>query len=146
MLYGQERDQLRGLYCEAWQRHRQGETLQPLQVQIVAVIAEHPEYQSLLENPERALGKDYLPELGETNPFLHMSMHLALREQISTDRPTGVRGLYQKLAARHADHHALEHRLMECLAEALWQAQRDAAPPDEDRYLDCIRKLAGGDE
>jgi hypothetical protein len=141
MLFGEDREQLRKVYCRAWHQHRQGQALEPLQAQIVAVILQHPEYQPLLDRPEQALARDYLPELGETNPFLHMGMHLALQEQVSTDRPAGIRDLYQRLDARYPDRHALEHRLMECLAEAIWQAQRVSAPPDEQRYLDCIRAL-----
>jgi hypothetical protein len=143
MLFGQDRDQLRGFYCQAWQEHRQGRPLQPLQAQIVSVIEQHPEYHSLLEHPERALNQDYLPESGQTNPFLHMGMHLAIREQVSTDRPPGIRELYRRLSARYADAHQLQHRLMECLAEMLWRAQHDGTTPDEARYLGCIRALAG---
>ncbi len=142
MLFGQDRDQLRAFYCQTWENHRQGKPLEPLQLQIVAVIEQHPEYQPLLEHPERALGREYLPESGQTNPFLHMGMHLAIREQVSTDRPPGVRELYRQLLARYVDAHQLEHRLMECLAESIWQAQRDGRAPDESRYLACIRSLA----
>lgn len=145
MLFGNNRDQLRRMYCDAWQQRRDGRMLTPLQAQIVAVIERHPEYQPLLENPEQALGRDYLPELGETNPFLHMGMHLAIEEQVGTDRPAGIRELYDRLAAASADPHALQHRLMECLAETMWQAQRTGAPPDEQRYLVCIRALLGVD-
>jgi hypothetical protein len=141
MLFGQDRNQLRNMYCQAWAQHRQGLPLQPLQAQIVAVIRLHPEYQSLLEQAGRFLGRDYLPELGETNPFLHMGMHLALREQIDTDRPAGIRALYRQLDSRFPDPHDRDHQLMECLAEMIWQAQRDGQYPDEQRYLDCIRAL-----
>jgi hypothetical protein len=144
MLFGQDRDQLRGFYCQTWQDHRQGKPLQPLQAQIVAVIAQHPEYQPLLEQPERALSGEYLPESGQTNPFLHMGMHLAIQEQVSTDRPAGIRDLYLQLLARSADAHQLQHRVMECLGEMIWQAQHDGRAPDEARYLNCIRALAGG--
>jgi len=142
MLFGQDRDQLRRMYCQAWQQYREGQVLEPLQAQIVAVIEQHPEYQPLLENPERALGREYLPELGETNPFLHMGMHLAIQEQVDTDRPAGIRDLYRRLAAKTGDTHALDHGLMECLAEMIWQAQRDGSVPDEQRYLSCIRAMA----
>ena len=142
MLLGQDRNQLRQMYCDAWSRHRQHLPVEPLQSEIVAVIEKHPEYHLLLENPDKALGKEYPPELGETNPFLHMGMHLAIREQVGTDRPNGFRALYQKLAADSSDLHALEHQLMECLAEMIWQAQRDGSMPDEQRYLDCVRTLA----
>ena len=142
MLFGQDRDQLRAFYCQAWRDHRGGKPLQPLQAQIVSVIERHPEYHALLEHPERALSRDYLPESGQTNPFLHMGMHLAIREQVSTDRPPGIRDLYRQLSLRCTDEHQLQHQLMECLAEMLWQAQRDDTVPDEARYLDCIRALA----
>ena len=142
MLFGQDRDQLRAFYCQAWQDRRGGKPLQPLQAQIVSVIERHPEYHALLEHPERALSRDYLPESGQTNPFLHMGMHLAIQEQVSTDRPPGIRDLYRQLSLRCADEHQLQHQLMECLAEMLWQAQRDGTVPDEARYLGCIRALA----
>ncbi len=124
MLFGQDRDQLRGAYIMAWRLYRQGKPLEPLQAQIVAVIEQHPEYHNLLENADKAIGRDYLPELGETNPFLHMGMHLAIQEQVSTDRPTGIRELYEQLLAKADDSHELQHKLMECLAEMIWQAQK----------------------
>ncbi len=142
MLFGQDRDQLRRMYCEAWSKRQQEQALEPLQAEIVAVIEQHPEYQPLLGDADQALGKEYLPELGETNPFLHMGMHLAIHEQVHNDRPAGIRGLYQQLASNKNDPHTLEHQLMECLAEMIWQAQRDGTMPDEDRYMNCIRILA----
>lgn len=142
MLFGQNRDQLRGVYVEAWRFFCQGKPLEPLQARIVAVIEQHPEYHSLLENADKATGRDYLPELGETNPFLHMGMHLAIQEQVSTDRPAGIRELYDRLLARADDSHELQHNLMEYLAEMIWQAQRDGELPDEERYIACIETLA----
>lgn len=141
MLLEQDRDQLRRMYCEAWNRLRQGQRLEPLQAEIVAVIEQHPEYQPLLENADQALGKEYLPEQGETNPFLHMGLHLAIREQVGTDRPIGIRVAWQRLTTGKGDSHDLEHRLMEYLAEMIWQAQRDGTVPDEAHYLNCIEEL-----
>lgn len=142
MLFGHDRDQLRRLYCEAWQAHRERLPLEPLQAEIVAVVKLHPEYQALLETPERAIDKDYSPEQGDTNPFLHMGLHLAIHEQVATDRPAGIRALYQQLLADHKDAHDLDHQLMDCLAEMIWQAQREALEPDEAAYLSCIQALA----
>jgi len=141
MLFGQDRDQLRNYYCSAWRTRLEGAELDPLQAQIVVVIEQHPEYQPLLEDTEQALGKDYLPELGETNPFLHMGMHLGLREQIDTDRPAGIKRLYRSLLEQYRDAHDLEHKMMECLAEMFWQTQKTGAPPDEVHYLDCLKSL-----
>jgi len=142
MLFGQDRDQLRGMYLQAWAAHREGRPLEPLQAQIVAVIEQHPEYHRLLENADQAMGREYLPEDGATNPFLHMGMHLAIREQVGTDRPAGIRALYQQSLMHTPDAHRLEHKLMDCLAEMIWQAQRDGVAPDEAHYLVCIKKLA----
>ena len=145
MLFGQERDRLRKIYCQAWESKRQGKPLEPLQAQIVAIIQKHPEYQAILEDSEQALAREYLPELGETNPFLHLSMHLAIQEQIDTDRPAGIRELYEKLLISTGDRHELEHKLMECLAEMIWQAQKEGRAPDEQHYLACIKAIAEHD-
>ena len=141
MLFGQDRDQLRGYYCKAWRARLDGLALDPLQKQIVSVVEQHPEYHGLLENPDQALGRDYLPELGETNPFLHMGMHLGLREQIDTDRPAGIKTLYRQLLEQHGDAHELEHKMMECLAEMIWQAQKTGSAPEEARYVNCLKAL-----
>ena len=144
MLYGQNRDEIRRVYCAAWEKHRQGLPLAALEQQLVAVIGLHPEYHALLTDHDAALTRDYTPEMGQTNPFLHMGMHLAIREQLATNRPAGITAAYAALLARAQDAHAAEHHMMECLGEALWQAQRSGQAPDEARYLECLRKLAGG--
>ena len=140
-MFGNDRNQLRRFYCDVWARRQRGESLDPLAGQIAAVIEAHPEYQSLLNDPDAALGSEFTPEMGQTNPFLHMGMHLAIREQVSTDRPAGLRAAYQRLLARHGEHDA-EHRMMECLGQAMWEAQRAGREPDEQQYLDCVRRLA----
>jgi len=133
MLYGQDRHQIRQVYLDAWQKYCTKQPLEPLQQQIAQVIAEHPEYHRLLQT--QALHKDFDPAQGESNPFLHMGLHLAVREQISTDRPPGIRALYQQLLQHYTDPHSTEHQVIEALAETLWQAQQNGAPPDEQRYL-----------
>lgn len=140
-MFGNDRNQLRQFYCDVWARRQRGEPLDALGQQIADVIAAHPEYQSLLNDPESALAAEYTPEMGQTNPFLHMGMHLGIREQVSTDRPLGIRAAYQLLLARYGEHEA-EHRIMECLGQAMWEAQRSQREPDEASYLECIRQLA----
>ena len=132
---------MRRAYVDAWSRSRAGQPLEPLEMLLVDVIAEHPEYHAVLEFPD-PFAAEFPPEAGRTNPFLHMGMHVSIREQLSTDRPPGVRRLYRKLLPRFADTHRLEHALMECLAETLWNAQRAGGAPDEARYLRCLRRLA----
>ena len=114
--------------------------LEPMQALIAEVIEIHPEYHGLLQDNEAATHNDFSPEQGQTNPFLHMGMHIALREQAHSDSPGGVRALHQKLSASKGRHDA-EHAMMECLGQALWQAQRDGAEPDQLAYLDCLKKL-----
>jgi len=140
MLFGSTRDDLRRGWLEAWQRARAGAVLTPLEAQIAAVVTEHPEYQTWLERGDAAVQADFTPDDGNVNPFLHLSMHLALREQVGTNRPTGIAAVHAKLASRHGAH-AAEHRMMEMLGRALWEAQRAGRAPDEQGYLESLRRL-----
>ena len=142
MLFGQDRDQIRRFYCAVWQKYTNSEPMEPLEDMIATVIADHPEYHRLLENDEQALSREYLPETGDTNPFLHMGMHIAIQEQLGTNRPVGIREAYQAGLSRFGDAHALEHRIMECLGEMIWLAQREGTAPDEQRYLACVQELS----
>ena len=141
MLYGSDRGGMRRAYVDAWSKSRAGQPLEPLECLLAEIIAEHPEYHALLESPD-ALVREFTPEAGRSNPFLHMGLHVAIREQLATDRPLGVRKLHAKLLPRFADTHRLEHALMECLAETLWDAQRTGTAPDETCYLSRVRRLA----
>ena len=134
------RDELRRQYVDAWRRQREGLPLMPLDAQIAAVVTLHPEYHALLESQNSAAG-DYSVEGGQTNPFLHMGLHLALREQLGTRRPAGIELVYQRLARRLGDVHEAEHRMIEVLAQALWEAQRAGRAPDEQRYLERLQGL-----
>jgi hypothetical protein len=138
-MFGNDRNELRKAYADAWNKLQQKQTLTPLEQQITEVIKEHPEYHKALDK----LDTDFLPEAGQTNPFLHMGMHLGLREQLATNRPNGIRDCYQSLTNKHKSSHEAEHDMMECLAEAMWQAQRQGNMPDEIAYLQCLKKKAG---
>ncbi|SEP91584.1 protein of unknown function [Ectothiorhodospira magna] len=142
MFAQQRREQLREMYCQVWKRARAGEPLSPLERQIAQVIQDHPEYQALLAAPEAALLAEFTPEQGAVNPFLHMGMHLAIRDQVATDRPVGIRAIFERLQSRLGPLEA-EHAMMDCLGQALWEAQRSGCAPDEAAYLDCLRKVAG---
>ena len=137
-MFTTNRDQLRQLWANAWHKFMQHQALQPLEQQLVDVLRWHPEYHAVLNQTHA----EYLPEQGQSNPFLHMGMHLALREQVSTNRPAGIRDCYQKLTRQLGDEHAAEHSMIECLAEALWQAQKQHTAPDEAAYLLCLNQLA----
>jgi len=138
----QSREQLRQMYFDAWQKHCNRQPMQPLEAQIAEAIAAHPEYHALFADAQRMLDRDWLPEGGAANPFLHLGMHLAIRDQIATDRPAGIRSAFQALTARSASRHDAEHRMIECLAEALWNAQRAGLPPDASAYLDKVRNAS----
>ncbi len=143
MLFGENRDQLRLFYVETWRKQREGLPLQPLEALLADVIAAHPEYHPLLTAGDAAQAAEFGPASGGENPFLHMGMHMALREQVATDRPAGIAALHRRLAQRLDDPHEAEHRMMECLGTALWDAQRQGLAPDEAAYLECLRRLAG---
>lgn len=141
-MFGQDRTQIRRFFIATWERHRRGEALDPLAAQVVEAITAHPEYHALLEAGDAPLQADFHPEQGASNPFLHLGMHLAIREQVATNRPPGIRNAYQTLRDRLGDAHEAEHALMDCLGASLWTAQRDGHPPNEQTYLECARRLA----
>jgi hypothetical protein len=141
MLFGTERNQMRQLFIDAWRKQQQALPMAPLERMIADIELDHPEYHALLASPGEALEKEFPPETGESNPFLHMAMHISLREQVGTDRPAGIGRLYQRLVQRLGDVHEAEHRLMECLARMLWEAQVNQRLPDEQTYLECVRSL-----
>ncbi|KPK56447.1 MAG: hypothetical protein AMS22_01075 [Thiotrichales bacterium SG8_50] len=139
-MFTDNRNELRNVFRQAWRKRMDNAAMEPLEALVAQVVQEHPEYHSLLEGPEENLERDYLPEMGETNPFLHMAMHLAIREQLAAQRPPGIVAAYQAMLEALPDAHRVEHEMMECLAESLWQAQRTGQLPDERAYLECLRQ------
>ncbi len=128
------------MYADAWRKAQERQVLSPLEAQIAKVIEDHPEYQSDLSSS--SLDQSFTPDDGTTNPFLHMGLHLAIRDQVATDRPLGISDLFQELTIRYSNPHETEHRMLDCLAETLWEAQNQNAPPDEQKYLERLRKIA----
>ena len=141
MFAGQDRNQLRHMFFEVWRKQHALLPMEPLEKLIAEIIRQHPEYHAVLKNEEASLDRDYLPEVGQTNPFLHMSMHIAIHEQLASQRPAGIVDIFRSLTTRFDDSHEAEHRMMECLAQMLWQAQRDNTLPDESDYMENLRKL-----
>lgn len=141
MFYGDTIQETRHMFFSSWEKYQQKIPLTALENEIVQVILAHPEYHKSVERPTQFSQQSYFPELGATNPFLHMGLHLAIREQIATDRPTGVTACYQELLKKYADPFAVEHLMMEQLAECLWHSQKNNVPPDEHHYLQELSKL-----
>ena len=141
-MFNPTRDQVRQFFCTAWRKHRQGGVLEGAETTAIDLIAEHPEYHALLEDEQAALEKEFTPEGGQMNPFLHLSLHLAIAEQISIDQPHGIKAAYFALR-RTREVHDAEHDVMGCLGETLWRSQRNNAPLDGQAYLECVRRKAG---
>ena len=134
-MFNPSRDQVRDTFFETWRKYRAGEPLSGIEALTSDVVLAHPEYHALLSDPERSRERDYVDE---GNPFLHMSLHVALEEQLSIDQPPGIRGAFDALLSTKNDRHAALHDALECLAETVWRAQRDRLPPDADAYLACL--------
>lgn len=141
MLFQDSRESLRRQWLEAWRKGQGGAILSPLEDSLVVLVREHPEYHAWLEGGESRVHADFSVAHGQANPFLHLSMHLALREQISTDRPSGIARIHLLLAQRVGTAHEAQHRMMEPLGRALWEAQRSGVAPDEQRYLEDLARL-----
>jgi hypothetical protein len=142
-MFNPSRDDVRRFFCEAWRKHTVREVLSPLESMAVAWIERHPEYHDDLQLAEDALAADYSPQSGRSNPFLHLSMHLAIDEQLQIDQPSGIRAAFEALVQRTGSAHEAAHETMECLGETLWEAQRAGTPPSDERYLGCLRRRAG---
>jgi hypothetical protein len=142
-MFAPTRNEARQFLIEAWRKRREALPLTPLETIAADLVALHPEYHALLESGDKALDREWRPEQGETNPFLHLSMHLSIHEQVSIDQPRGVRDLHERLTRQLASRHDAEHEMMDCLSQMIWTAQRHGLPPDPKLYLDCLGRKAG---
>ncbi len=140
MMFSEDRRELRQMYADAWRKAQAAEVLSALDAQIAQVVEDHPEYQS--ELTDDGLEASFTPAQGKTNPFLHMGLHLAVRDQVATDSPSGISNVFQMLVKKYSSPHEAEHRMLDCLAETLWEAQNRNVPPDEQKYLERLRKIA----
>ena len=141
-MFAPSQHDVRRFFCEVAARRRGGAPLTPLEALAADWVAQHPEYDADLADPDAALVRDYRVEDGRTNPFLHLSMHVSISEQVSIDQPRGIRQALELLAARLGSVHDAQHAAMDCLGEMLWASQRSGLPPDGDAYLDCVRRRA----
>lgn len=141
MFFGQDRNQLRKVYFQSWDKFKKKQPMEPMESLIADLIGKHPEYHDFFDQIEQNQDRDFTPEMGQTNPFLHLGMHISIQEQLGTQRPPEIATLYQSLCKKTGDAHEAEHLMMDCLGEMLWSAQRNNQPPNETTYLECIRKL-----
>jgi uncharacterized protein DUF1841 len=139
-MFTPSRDDARRFFVEAWAKHRAGQPLSQLETLAAGLIALHPEYHPIVEAPERHVERDWHPEDGETNPFLHLALHLAVAEQLAIDHPRGIRAQFERLRVARADEHAALHAVLECLGEVIWSSQRHETAPDPALYLACLER------
>lgn len=142
-LFNPSRDEVRAFFFDAWSKFNAQQTLTDLEKLGVSIMHMHPEYHNILNNAERYQHQAYFPEMGETNPFLHMSLHLSILEQLSINQPTGITQIYQQLKTKHQNEHDAQHDLLECLAETIWLAQRNQTPLDAAHYLQLMQQKVG---
>ncbi len=144
MIFNPSREDARGFYFETWRKYQQQLPLSGAELNALAIMHEHPEYHDLFARAEQYAAQDYPPELGEANPFLHLSLHLAIGEQLAIDQPAGIRNYYQRLLVQHGTGSAAQHQMMDCLGEMIWQAQRNRTDFDPAVYLACLDKKVAG--
>ena len=140
-LFNPSKEEVRQFFCEAWTKQQRSGILTPMESIAARWMVEHPEYHGILSDLESAKETEYTPEKGQTNPFLHLSMHMSITEQVQIDQPPGIREASKQLSIKLDSEHEAQHRIMECLGQALWNAQRDGAPPDMVAYVEAIKKL-----
>jgi hypothetical protein len=138
-MFNPSREEVRETFFAAWRKYRAGQPLVGIEALALDIILLHPEYHDALEHPDRTRDRDFVDE---SNPFLHMSLHIALEEQLSIDQPPGIAQHFQALLARFQDRHEALHQALECLAETVWRAQRERAAPDAAAYLGCLAARA----
>lgn len=141
MFYGDTIEDTRQMFFTSWEKFQRKQPLLPIEEAIAQVILAHPEYHKIIENHEQSKGHTYYPEFGETNPFLHMGLHIAVREQVATNRPHGIHAIYLDLMEKYKDPLAIEHLMMDQLAECLWLSQKNNVAPDENLYLESLSAL-----
>jgi Domain of unknown function (DUF1841) len=141
-MFNPSQNDVRRFFCGTWRKFQAREILTPLEDIAARWIVEHPEYHAILANEAAALAATYSPEAGQTNPFLHLSMHMTISEQVQIDQPAGIQAGYEALRNRLGEAHAAHHEIMECLGEMMWAAQRNQQPPDGMAYVECVRRRA----
>ena len=141
-MFAPSQNDVRRFFCEAWRKHVAGLPLTPIEAQAADWINEHPEYHDDMADVDAALAAVFDVEAGRTNPFLHLSMHLSLTEQVCIDQPRGIKQAFELLRHRLGSAHDAQHEVMECLGQMLWASQRSGLPPDGQAYLDCVRRRA----
>ncbi len=143
-MFAPSQNDVRRFFCDAYRKRREGGVMTPLETLAADWVDEHPEYHGDLADVDAALAAVFDVDAGRTNPFLHLSMHLSITEQVSIDQPRGIKQAFELLAAKRGSAHEAQHEVMECLGQMMWESQRSGLPPDGEKYIDCVRRRATG--
>ncbi|MBC47770.1 MAG: hypothetical protein CMO27_02585 [Thiotrichales bacterium] len=136
-MFTSDRSKQRQYLKQAWEKYTRQDQLEPLELQLAKIVEKHPEYHDLIKN----LDSEYFPEQGNTNPFLHINLHLTLQDQLTMDQPKGIKGIHNRLLVKIKDEHVVEHMMMEHIAEMIFNAQKNNTAFDLDGYIIALKKL-----
>lgn len=144
-MFTPSQEDVRRFLCSVYEKHRKNQPMEGVETLAALWMDEHPEYHADLADLDAALMK--MADVGDaqTNPFLHLSMHLSISEQSSIDQPRGIRQAVELLTARRGDLHEAHHEVMEELGIMIWESQRAGRPPDGQAYIDRVQRRATQD-
>ena len=144
-MFSPSQHDVRRFFCQVHAKARDHLPMTAMELAAADWVVQHPEYHAELADVEAALAAVYDVDAGRTNPFLHLSMHLSISEQVSIDQPRGIKQAVELLSARCGSLHDAHHAVMECLGEMMWTSQRSGLPPDGQRYIEAVRRCATRD-
>ena len=131
----------RQVFWDAWQKAQADLPLDAMEVRIARVIQMHPEYHHLFHDMEAFLDRDFHIDDG-MNPYLHLSLHLAIEEQLATKQPIEAAQIMEReVVERKHDRHDAIHLILEVLAETIYEAQRRGQDIDPLAYAAKLKVL-----
>ena len=142
-MFTPSQNDVRSFLCGAYRKHSDHSPLTPLEALAADWIAQHDEYHADLRDEAAALAAVFEVEAGKTNPFLHLSMHLSISEQVGIDQPVGIKAAFELLRSKRGSAHEAHHEVMACLGDMMWASQRSGLPPDGEAYVECVRRRVG---
>ena len=143
-LFQPSREDVRRFFRDLLQKKRDGAVLTQIEAIAGDWVELHPEYFPALAPVADGQPDPYEPREGAPNPFLHLSMHLSIAEQLAIDQPPGIKPAFERLAATLGSVHDAHHEVMECLGEMLWTAERERTSPDGAAYVRCVERRTRG--
>ena len=142
MLLQPSQADVRRFFCTVYTKWRSGQPLEAIEAIAATWVGEHPEYHAVLADLDTALQTMHAAKEGQSNPFLHLSMHLSVSEQCSIDQPRGIQQAIALMGHKANSLHEAHHAAMECLGKMVWESQRSGRPPDGEAYVACVQRQA----